>query len=164
MVQQRKQTTNEPRERMMISEYIVKYLGGQRWTANYKLGRAINPGLAQNLTDSQIRALGVRKAFADLIVEHQDRLDIYEFQIVPRWSKFGQLLGYLELVKETDTLAYYHNLPNRGIMVNAVDDPVLKRLCEKYGLLYQVYSPEWLPMYWETLRPRDYTPIQVNPP
>lgn len=164
MVQQRKATTNEPREKLMISEYIMKYLGGTKWFTNYKLGQLISPSLAATLTDAQIRALGVRKAFADLVVAYPDHLDIYEFQLIPRWSKFGQLLAYLELAKETDTLVYYHDLPIQGILVNAVDDPFLCSLAQKYGLKYEVYSPEWLPLYFETLRPRDYTPLQVTPP
>ncbi len=164
MVQQRKATTNEPREKLMIAEYIMKYLGGTQWSTNYKLGQLISPSLAATLTDAQIRALGVRKAFADLIVAYPDRLDIYEFQLLPRWSKFGQLLAYLELARETETLAYYRDLSIQGILVNAVDDPFLAFLAKKYSLRYEVFTPEWLPLYFETLRPRDYTPIQVTPP
>lgn len=164
MVQQRKQTTNEPRERQMVSEYITKYLAGQSWSTNYKLGNVIGLDTIAGLSDSQVRALGVRKAFADLVVMKSNSLDIYEFQLLPRWHKFGQLLAYKELARQTDSLAYYRNLPIDGIMVNAVDDPFLAGLCQKYGLLYKVFTPEWLPFYQETLRPRDYTPIQIAPP
>ncbi len=141
----------------------MKYLGGTKWSTNYKLGQLISPSLAATLTDAQIRAIGVRKAFADLIVAYPDRLDIYEFQLLPRWSKFGQLLAYLELARETDSLAYYRDLPIQGILVNAVDDPFLGSLAKKYGLKYEVYTPPWLNLYFETLRFRDYTPIQVIP-
>ncbi len=158
MVQNRKSTTNEPREKQMIGEYITKYLAGQDWHANYKLGNVTRLDDIAGLTDAQIRAAGVRKAFADLIVLHPNALDIYEFQILPRWSKFGQVLAYLKLARQTDSLSYYKSLPINGIIVNAVDDPFLASLCQDYGIQYRVYSPEWLPLYFETLRPRDYTP------
>ncbi len=164
MVQQRKATTNEPRERQMRSEYIAKYLMGRDWHTEYPLGTVIALSEMQNYTDAQLRALTVRKARADLIVAYSDRLDVFEFQLLPRWSKFGQLLAYLELARQTDTLAAYHFLPIRGILVSAVEDPFIRVLCEKYGLTYEIFTPEWLPLYFETLRPRDYTPIQVQPP
>jgi hypothetical protein len=164
MVQVRKATTNEPRERQMRSEYIAKYLMGKDWHTEYPLGNVIALSEMQNYTDAQLRALTVRKARADLVVAYPDRLDIYEFQIIPRWSKFGQLLAYLELARQTDSLAAFKTLQIRGILVSAVEDPFIRVLCEKYGLQYEIYTPDWTPLYFETLRPRDYTPIQVTPP
>ncbi len=164
MVQQRKQTTNEPRERMMRSEYIGKYLMGQKWYTEYPLGRTTSLTELGTLTDSQLRALDVRKLRADLVVLYLDHLDVYEFQLLPRYSKFGQLLVYKEIARETPSLAYYHDLTINGILVAAVQDDFLAALCEKHGLVYKVYTPEWLPLYFETLRPRDYTPVQVLPP
>lgn len=162
MVQIRKQTTNEPREKQMRSEYIAKYLMGQRWQTEFRLGRALETALDQNLTATQKKALGVRRALADLIVFYPERLEIYEFQVVPRWSKFGQLVAYLDLAKQTDELRAWWNKPIEGILVNAVDDAFLANLCRKHGLLYRTYTPEWLPLYFETLRPRDYSPIQLQ--
>lgn len=142
----------------MVGEFITKYLTGQDWHANFKLGNVTRLEDIQGFTDAQIRSLGVRMAFADLIVLYPDHLDIYEFQILPRWAKFGQVLAYLKLARQTSTLAYYKSLPINGIIVNAVDDPFLASLCTEHGIQYRVYSPAWLPMYFETLRPRDYTP------
>lgn len=164
MVQVRKATTNEPREMMMRSEYIAKNLTGKKWQTNYKMGRTISLADTAQYSDLQLRSLDVRRVYADLVVAYPDRLDIYEFQLLPRWSKFGQLLAYVEIAKETNSLAYYHDLPIRGILVSAVQDDFLAHLCQKYGLEYQIYTPEWLPLYFETLRPRDYTPTQVIPP
>ncbi len=164
MVQQRKATTNEPRERQMRSEYIAKNLMGQQWYTEFALGRTVTPTEALKYTEMQLRALDVRKLRADLVALYVDHLDIYEFQLLPRYSKFGQLLVYLELARDTDTLAYYHDMPINGILVAAVQDDFLQALCSKYGLQYKVYTPEWLPLYFETLRPRDYTPVSVQTP
>lgn len=163
MVQQRKSTTNEPRERQMRSEYIAKYLMGKDWHTEYPLGNVIALSDMSNYTDAQLRALTVRKARADLVVAYSDHLAILEFQILPRWSKFGQLLAYLDLARQTDSLQAFRSLPIHGILVSGVEDPFIHSLCEKYGLEYEIYSPEWLPLYFETLRPRDYTPLQVQP-
>jgi hypothetical protein len=164
MVQIRKQTTNEPREKQMRSEYIGKYLMGQRWISEYRLGRTLETALDLQLTLTQKKALGIRRALADLIVFYPDRLEIYEFQVIPRWSKFGQLLAYADLARQTDELRIWWDKPMDCILVNAVDDAFLAALCRKHGLLYRTYTPEWLPMYFETLRPRDYTPIQLTAP
>ncbi len=162
MVQNRKQTTNEPREKQMRAEYIGKYLMGQRWITEFRLGRALESSLDATLTATQKKALGARRALADLIVFYPERLEIYEFQVVPRWSKFGQLVAYLDLARQTDELRAWWDKPIEGILVNAVDDAFLGTLCRKHGLLYRVYSPEWLPLYFETLRPRDYSAIQLQ--
>ncbi len=163
MVQQRKATTNEPRERQMRSEYIAKYLMGKDWHTEYPLGNVISLADMSKYTDAELRALTVRKARADLVVAYPDHLDILEFQILPRWSKFGQLLAYMELARQTDSLAAFRNLRIRGILVSGVEDPFIRSLCLKYGLEYEIYSPTWLQLYFDTLRPRDYTPIQVQP-
>ncbi len=162
MVQVRKQTTNEPRERQMRSEYIGKYLMGQRWITEYRLGRQLESSLHETLTENERRALGIRRALADLVVFYPERLEIYEFQVVPRWSKFGQLLAYADLARQTDELRMWWDKTIDCILVNAVDDAFLASLCRRHGLLYRIYTPEWLPMYFETLRPRDYSPIQVQ--
>jgi len=162
MVQIRKQTTNEPREKQMRSEYIGKYLMGQRWITEYRLGRTLETALDLRLTLTQKKALGIRRALADLIVFYPERLEIYEFQVIPRWSKFGQLLAYADLARQTDELRAWWDKPIDCILVNAVDDAFLGSLARKYGLLYRLYTPEWLSMYFETLRPRDYTPIQLQ--
>jgi hypothetical protein len=164
MVQVRKQTTNEPREKQMRSEFIGKYLMGQRWMTEFRMGRTIQTALDVQLTLSQKKALGIRRALADLVVFYPDKLEIYEFQVVPRWSKFGQLVAYMDLARQTDELRAWWDKPIVGILVNAVDDAFLAHLCREHGLLYQVYSPEWLPLYFETLRARDYTPIQLAVP
>lgn len=164
MVQVRKQTTNEPREKQMRSEYIGKYLMGQRWITEFRLGRSIDSALDTSLTITQKKALGIRRALADLIVFYPERLEIYEFQVVPRWSKFGQLIAYLDLARQTDELRAWWDKPIEGILVNAVDDAFLAHLCREHGLLYRTYTPEWLPLYFDTLRPRDSTPIQLQTP
>jgi len=164
MVQIRKQTTNEPREKQMRSEYIGKNLMGERWITEFRLGRTLETSLDASLTATQKKALGVRRALADLVVFYPERLEIYEFQVVPRWSKFGQLLAYTDLARQTDDLRAYWDRQIDAILVNAVDDPFLASLCRKHGLMYRVYSPEWLPRYFETLRPRDFTPIQLATP
>ncbi len=164
MVQNRKQTTNEPREKQMRSEYIGKYLLGTKWQTEFRLGRAIESALDQTLTVNQKKALGIRRALADLVVFYPDKLEIYEFQVIPRWSKFGQLIAYLDLARQTDELRAYWDKPIEGILVNAVDDQFLAHLCREHGLLYRTYAPEWLQYYFETLRPRDFTPIQIQQP
>lgn len=162
MVQQRKQTTNEPREKQMRSEYIGKYLMGQRWITEFRLGRQLESSLNQNLTESERKALGIRRALADLVVFYPEKLEIYEFQVIPRWSKFGQLLAYADLARQTDELRAWWDKTIDCILVNAVDDAFLASLARKHGLLYRVYTPEWLPIYFQTLRGRDYTPIQIQ--
>ncbi len=159
MTQTRTSTTNQPRERQMRAEYITKYMQGKQWYTEYPLGRVVSPQAALTMTAAQIRALDVHKARADLVVAFPDRLEIYEFQVIARPAKFGSLLMYIELVKETDTLSAYWSRRVDGIMINAIDDPFLKRMCEKFGLRYEVYTPEWLDAYFATLRPRDASPI-----
>lgn len=163
MVQNRKQTTNEPREKQMRSEYIAKYLMGQRWMTEFKLGKPLAYATSGEISNTEKRALGVRRALVDLIVFYPENLEIYEFQILPRWNKFGQLLAYLEMVRQTDELRAWWDKDIVGIMVNALPDAFMAALCRKYGLLYRTYEPDWIYRYMETLRPRDYTPIQLEP-
>ena len=148
----------------MRSEYIGKYLMGQRWITEFRLGRTLETAFDLQLSLTQKKALGIRRALADLIVFQPDKLEIYEFQVIPRWAKFGQLLAYADLAKQTDELRAWWDKPIDSILVNAVDDAFLASLCRKHGLLYRTYTPEWLPMYFETLRPRDFTPIQLQTP
>lgn len=155
MVQQRKSTTNEPRERQMRAEYIVKYMQGKQWFTEYPLGRVVPLQQAATMTYAQLHAFDNRKARADLLVCYPDHLEIMEFKIVDAIRRWCPILMYRELVPETDTLRAYWNMPVKLILIVAIDDPVLKRTVEKYGIEYRVYVPEWLPKYMETLRPRD---------
>lgn len=163
MVQNRKSTTNQPREKQMRSEYIAKYLIGTKWKTEVRLGRLVSSVLDQATTKSERLILGLRRAMADMVVMYPDRLDIYEFQVIPRWAKFGQLLAYQELAKVTDEFRNWWELPINPILVNAVEDLFQQSLCKKYGIGFQVYTPDWLPFYMETLRYRDYTPIAIEP-
>lgn len=146
----------------MRSEYIGKFLMGQRWITEFKLGKPLAYTRELELTNMEKRALGVRRALVDLIVFYPERLELYEFQILPRWGKFGQLLAYLDLARQTDELRAWWDKEIVGIMVNALPDAFMEALCRKYGLQYRVYEPEWVFGYFETLRPRDYSPIQIE--
>lgn len=163
MVQNRASTTNQPRERQMRAEYITKYMRGKRWYTEYPLGRAVSPEQALTMTPSQIRAYDNRKARCDLLVAYSDHLDIIEFKIVDAIRRWCPILMYRELVIETDTLKAYWNMPINLRLIVAMDDPILKRTVEKYGIAYEVYTPEWLPQYMETLRPRDLSPSSLIP-
>lgn len=153
----------EPRERQMRSEYIAKYLMGARWITEYRLGRALESSLSETLTESERRALSYKKATADLVVFLPEKLEIYEFQVVPKWHKFGQLIAYKKLALVTDELRLYWDKAIEGILINAINDPFLASLCREHGLLFRVYTPEWLSRYYDTLHPFERTPTQLIP-
>ncbi len=162
MVQNRASTTNQPRERQMRAEYIAKYMAGKQWYTEYPLGRVVPLAQAATMTMAQLKAFDNRKARADLLVAFPDHLEIIEFKIVDAIRRWCPILMYRELVPETDTLRAYWNMPVKLILIVAIDDPVLKRTVEKYGVEYRVYQPDWLPAYIETLRPRDLTPSSLQ--
>lgn len=59
----------------------------------------------------------------------------------------AQVYSYAQKFHETPEFSAYADLPVKALIVSAVDEPSVKELADKFGVLYDVFKPtvydEW---------------------
>lgn len=106
------------------------------------------------LTPAELRMAVAWRRWADAIIFDNGTLLVVEATVLPKPGKISQLDLYIQLVPATPELVEYHDWPVRGVLVLAVDDPVMRRLAADRGHAVELYHPPWVDAYLLTLAPR----------
>ena len=145
---------NQPVEARLVAEYCALTFPTARVLQRVRLG-ALNPALElPTMTPEERRLAGVWRRWADAVVIEPARVTIIEAAVIPQPGKIAQLDLYLALWPRTAEFREYGALPLRGLLVSAVDDPLLRMLCRQRRLLMDVYRPRWVDAWFATLPPR----------
>jgi len=117
---------------------------------------AFDPSLADSeLTDAQLRALGVFRRYVDALVLEPARVHLVEGKIRSVVGAIEELDLYARLFPLTPAYAAYRPLPLDRHLVWAVRDPVVEAMARERGILVHEYRPAWVDEYLASLRPNE---------
>ncbi len=134
----------QQRERRLLAEWLARRYPHDRVQQQVRLG-AITPTIGtEELTPSELAALGMFRRFADALVYRPDRLVLIEASIPPHPGYISQLLLYRRLVPLTPELVSFHALPVEPVYLVAIEDPVVTALARDAGIRVEVFRPAWV--------------------
>lgn len=141
---------NQPVEARLLSEYCAVTFPTARVLQRIRVG-PLNPALEiPGMSPAERRLAGVWRRWADAVVIEPARVTIIEAAVIPNPGKISQLELYLSLWPRTAEYAELAGRPVRGLLISAVDDPLMRMLCRKHGLLMDVYRPRWVDAWFAT--------------
>jgi hypothetical protein len=144
----------QPAETRLLAEYLAARYSHALVMERVRLG-TISPRVqGVDLTDAEVRALGVARRWADAVIVEPALLTVVEASIIPGPGKISQLQVYLQLIPHTPELQAWVAHPRRGLLLWAMDDPVSRRVAAAAGLLVDIYHPDWVDVYLAGKLPR----------
>jgi len=121
---------------------------------------AIDASLADSqLTERQLRAVGVIRRFVDALVLERDRVHLVEGKILNRPGALEQLDLYAKLFPLTPEYERYRTFPLVRHLLWAVRDPLVEAIAREHGILVHEYHPAWVDDYLKGLTPRARSPM-----
>lgn len=143
---------------MIETRLLAEWLGA-RWPHRRVMQRvrvgSDHPDLEiPGLSPSERRMVLAWRRWVDAIVFDEGTLVIVEATVLPKAGKISQLDMYMHLVPATPELADYRKWTLRGVLLSAVDDPVMRRLATDRGYTVELYHPPWVDGYLASLAPR----------
>jgi len=141
-------------ETRLLGEWLSMRYPGRRVMQRVRVG-SDHPALEiPGLSPSEQRMVVAWRRWADAIVFDNGTLVVVEATVLPKPGKISQLDLYIRLVPATPELAEYRDWPVRGLLLAAVDDPVMRLLAAERGYTIELYHPPWVDGYLLTLAPR----------
>jgi hypothetical protein len=147
------------REHRLVTEWVeLTYPRATYYGYRVRLG-AFDPTLQDaGLTESELKALGIRRRWADAVVIDSDVAHLIEAKLTARPGPLEQLDLYAMLFPLTPELEAFRTLPIMKHLVWAVRDPVVESLARAKGIEVHYYHPGWVDDYFKLLEPRKVSP------
>ena len=145
----------QPREMLMVSEYLVKYYAKWPYKMRVRLGSIPQELVREGMSWPELRAAGVWRRYADAVVIKPKQLIIIEAAIKPNAGDISQLQLYKELLPHTPELEPYGNRPIALELVYAMEDPIVLKMARKAKIRVVLYRPDWLDEYLAILHPTE---------
>lgn len=147
----------QPRELRMLAEWLAETYPRAEYMTRVRLGR-IEPRVdSGQLTDAEIRQIGVHRRWADAVVLLQDRVLLIEAKIRPQPGVISQLELYARLLPHTPELADHIHKPLEIVLLYAVEDELITLMAREKGFRCVYYRPAWVDAYLDELYPRERT-------
>lgn len=149
-------------ESRMLSEYLAWQYPDATVYERMRLGALIPRTADPTMTAEELAMVGVFRRWADAVVVSRDELVVVEAKMRSAPGAVAQLELYEELVPLTPELVPFLSLPLVLELVVAIEDPAVRRLCERKGIRCRIYKPDWLPVWVSALHrnearpPRDF--------
>lgn len=141
----------------MVSEFLAKHYGEYETRTRVRVG-SIHPDLKpEQLSDSERRAVGVWRRWADAIVFMPDRVILIEAAIRPEPGKISQLELYERLLPLTPELAEHKHKKIDKVLLFAIEDPALVDMARSRGIKTVYFCPDWIQDYLNILDRRKRT-------
>ena len=96
--------------------------------------------------------------YADLIGIKPDEIDVIEAKMIADPGAISQLEYYVNLVRATPVLDQWPGRILQGVLLWAVDDPVIHQMATARGIRVVTYSPPWAAEYLAALNARRRRP------
>lgn len=149
-----------PRERRLVSEWTRLTFPQAHVKENVRLG-ALDPSLQDvNLTETELRVLGVFRRWVDALVIEPQVVHLVEGKIRNTPGALEQLRLYALLLPLTPELQDVRHLPVKKHLVWVTPDPVVEAMAREDGVLVHVYHPAWVDAYLKELHARERRPSQ----
>lgn len=95
----------------------------------------ITPAIERNLRNSN--------RYADMVGITPTEIQVIEAKMVAEPGAISQLQHYVSLVYGTPVLQDYGNRRVQGVLLWAVNDPIIERAANAIGLRVVIYTPNW---------------------
>ena len=145
------QNTQKRKPRVNWESKMAREYGVSRWMRNLKWYRhEVGPFDPNNVayTYSQLRR------WADLIVDDDDKIRIYEIKMRPDQRAVSQIDLYKQLFIQTPEFEYYWDKPVTGILLTTELDESIAIQCKRWDIEYEVFEPSFIAEYRQVLRDR----------
>jgi len=144
-----------PVESKLVGEFAATRYPNCRTLQRVRVGQIPGDLDVAGLDEAEIRMLGVWRRWVDLLIVDPPVLRVVEAAMMPDPGDVSQLELYLHLLPSTPELQEFMDLRPVGMLVYAIDDPVIRRLAADRGYTVQIYQPVWLAQYLERIFPRE---------
>lgn len=152
-----------PRRRTLASTRLLhEWASLQAWEVppiyELRLGPTPLTTYVQHVTPEIDAMLRRWNRYADLIGIRPDEIDVVEAKMVAEPGAISQLEYYYNLVRATPLLDQYPGRVIQGVLLWAVDDPVIHQMATARGIRVVTYSPAWAGEYLAALQARRRKP------
>jgi hypothetical protein len=147
--------TWQPRERRLVSEWCYRTFPNGHVRENQRLGAIESTLQDSQLTEEEIRHLGVFRRWVDALVVADGVLHLIEGKIRNTPGALEQLDLYERLLPLTPELIELRGLPIQKHLVWVIPDPILESLARERGIRVHLFHPAWVDDYLKLLRPRE---------
>ena len=147
--------TWSPVESKLVSEFCAIRYPDRRTIQRVRVGQIPTDLDVAGLDPSEIRMLGVWRRWVDAIVVDPPLLRVIEAAMLPDPGDISQLELYMHLIPMTPDLEEFMDLTPVGLLVYAIDDPMIHRLAADRGYGVEIYQPAWLKQYLDRVFPRE---------
>jgi len=145
----------QAREMRMVSEFLAKEYADYPTKTRVRVGSVhtdLKPG---DLSEAELRMVGVFRRWADAVVFMPDRLVLIEAAIRPSPGDISQLELYEHLLPITPELEEHKGKPIEKLLVYAIEDPVIVSMARDRGIKVVYFKPAWIDEYLKILYPRE---------
>lgn len=109
----------------------------------------LQPG-APVVSPEMQRMLTVFNRYADLVGISATEIDVVEAKMVATPTALSQLEHYVELVWAMGLPSQWPGKIVQGVLLWAVDDPIIHQRAARYGFRVEVFTPPWTQDYLAT--------------
>lgn len=132
------------RESRLVSEWMARTFPRAELRTRVRLG-ALDSALDDaNLTEAQLRHLGVFRRWVDGLAIERAAVHLVEGKVAGTPGALEQLDLYARLLPLTPELAELRGRRIQRHLVWAIPDPVIEAMARERGILVHVYYPRWL--------------------
>jgi hypothetical protein len=146
-----------PAEGRLIAEFMASRFAGATILTRVKLGPYTGAVERPELAPEEQRMVGIWRRWVDAVAIKDGHVFLLEGKIKPSPGVISQLQLYLRLWPRTPEWGMYSGLPTTGLIVTAIDDPVVRSMAVEAGLEVEIFSPPWVRDYLRTLHGRSAT-------
>ncbi|MGH7375866.1 MAG: hypothetical protein ACREKK_00420 [Candidatus Methylomirabilales bacterium] len=142
------------REGRLVTEWVIRTFPQAQVVFRARLG-AVDVTLADTqLTEPELRAVGVIRRFVDALVIEPERVHLVEAKLRSVPGALEQLDLYARLLPLTPEYQQVRDRPITRHLVWVIRDPVVEALARERGILVHEYHPAWVDEYLKQLTPR----------
>lgn len=146
--------TRVPREARLVADYLATKYPTSILDQFVRLG-AVLPNIdTTGLSPGEVEVLRNFTRMADAVVYRDNEIIIIEGYVLPSLGKVSQLLTYMKLFPVTPGMERHKDKKLTGVIVGAIEDPVLTHLANSYGLTFELFRPDWITEYLNDLAAR----------
>jgi len=144
-----------PAETRLIAEYLAARWPGRRTMQRVRVGRLHPDLVVPGISEEEQQSLGVWRRWVDAVIFDPPRILLVEGAIKPDPGDVSQLELYMHLWPTTPEFVEFQDWPVQGLLVYAIDDPIIRRLAGARGFLLEIFSPPWIADYLLKQLPRN---------
>lgn len=159
---------DSPRRRIQASTRLLhEWSVMQPWDAPpmYELRLGPTPLVANSptITPAIERMLRVFNRYADMVGITPTEIQVIEAKVVADPGAISQLQHYIDLVYTTPLLQTYGNRRVQGVLLFAVNDPIVQQRAVAAGLRVLIFTPAWVQDYLNLKYFRRQGPAPAEP-